>query len=104
MDYRRAPLLALSLLAVAAPAQARMTLGKPVDPCWLLAHQASDPSAETITVVNQAGVNPTNLCRVESAIVAQSDQLRRWWHTPIVPFGPNGWPLHLGAHIGCAIA
>ena len=50
---------------------------------------------QVITVQNDAGVPAAILGEVEDAIVWQSRQLRRWWHTPIVQFGPDGWPLQL---------
>jgi hypothetical protein len=81
-------------LAVGAPAAA-FTLGKPVNPCWLLAHQAPDPTAQTITVVNQARVKPGNLCRVEYAVQQQALQLRAAWATPPIVFGPGGWNVYL---------
>lgn len=55
--------------------------------------QAREP-VQTITVVNRAGVTPQVLTHVEYAVQYQANaQLRRWWHTPKITFGPDGWPV-----------
>ena len=70
------------VLAGAAPARAAV------------ACPAGD-SVQTITVVNQAGVSPRTLARVERAVSAQSLQLRSAWGTPCAQFGAGGWRLYL---------
>lgn len=50
---------------------------------------------QTITVLDEAGVRPWALAKVENALVAQSLQLRAAWGTPCVQFAANGWPLYL---------
>ncbi|HEY1519149.1 MAG TPA: hypothetical protein VGF91_22150, partial [Solirubrobacteraceae bacterium] len=50
---------------------------------------------QTITIVNEARVQPWALAKVESAIMAQSLQLRAAWGTPCVRFGPGGWMVYL---------
>lgn len=54
--------------------------------------QAAVP-IQTITVVNNANVNPKNLAKVERAVSLQSVQLHMYWNTPAVVFGPGGWIL-----------
>ena len=63
---------------------------------------AADPAVcptgvpvQAITVINQAGVRPFALAKVENAVVDQSMQLRAAWGTPCVQFGAGGWPLYL---------
>jgi hypothetical protein len=91
-----AALTAVSVLFLAGASQTRgMTLGKPVDACWLIAHQPADPSAQVLTVVNQANVKPENLCRVELAVEDQALQLRAAWGTPPIRFSAGGWSLYL---------
>jgi hypothetical protein len=70
-------------------------LGKPVGPCWLIAHRPAAPAAQAITVVNQAKVTPEALCRVELAVEDQALQLRAAWGTPPITFGDGGWQLYL---------
>lgn len=55
----------------------------------------ADVPVQTITITNQANVQPFELAKIENAIVAQSLQLRAAWSTPCVQFGPGGWPLYL---------
>lgn len=66
--------------AQAAPARPACPAGVPV---------------QTITVVNQAHVRPSQLARLERAVSAQSIQLRAAWGTPCAQFGPGGWKLYL---------
>lgn len=56
---------------------------------------ASASAAQTFTVENRAHVNARQLARVEAALVVQSGQLVRYWHTPTVKFGPGGWKIEL---------
>lgn len=56
---------------------------------------AAPASAQVLTVINQAGVSPRALHRVEAALQQQAPQLRAWWHTPRVTFGPGGWSITL---------
>ena len=51
--------------------------------------------SQTITVVNQAGVRPATLARVERAVSAQSLQVHAAWGTPCAQFAPGGWTLYL---------
>jgi hypothetical protein len=57
--------------------------------------------SQTVTVLNDANVSSATLTRVEHAITIQSAQLRRYWHTPCVMFGPSGWPLKLTKRTDC---
>src|SRR5438552_2007786 len=50
---------------------------------------------QSITVVNQAKVQPRVLARVERAVAAQSLQVRAAWGTPCLRFGAGGWRLYL---------
>jgi hypothetical protein len=50
---------------------------------------------QTITVVNQAHVDPSALARLERAVTAQSLQLRAAWGTPCAQFAPGGWKYYL---------
>ena len=50
---------------------------------------------QDITVVNQAGVRPQVLARVERAVSAQSLQVRAAWSTPCARFAAGGWKLYL---------
>lgn len=51
--------------------------------------------AETVTVINQAGASAAELAQVERAASAQSMQVRDWWGTPCVVFGPDGLKMYL---------
>jgi hypothetical protein len=51
--------------------------------------------AQTITVVNQAKINPRTLAKVERAVAAQSLQVRTAWGTPCVQFALGGWKVYL---------
>lgn len=71
------------------------------------AHQASAPATcpagaptQAIAVIDQAGVRPATLAKVENALVAQSLQLRASWGTPCVTFAPGGWPFYLQTETG----
>ena len=50
---------------------------------------------QTITIVNDAHLNPRLLRRAELAWQIQADQLRRYWHTPRIRFGRGGWVVML---------
>lgn len=52
---------------------------------------------QTITVVNDVGVKPKPLARVERAVTIQVDgELRRWYPSvPTIQFGAGGWPIYL---------
>lgn len=60
-----------------------------------LAASAPAATVQTVTLVNQAGIRPSKLKRLEHALTIQSAQVHRYWHTPIVRFGLGGWPLVL---------
>ena len=72
------------LVALAGAAPARAAVACP----------GGGPS-QTITVVNQAGVRPATLARVERAVSAQSLQVHAAWGTPCAQFAPGGWKLYL---------
>jgi hypothetical protein len=50
---------------------------------------------QTVTVLNQAGIRPARLAKVERAIVAQSSQVSVSWSTPTIVFAPGGWKVYL---------
>jgi len=72
------------LVALVGAAPARATVSCP----------AGAP-VQTLTVVNQAGVRPGALARVQRAVAAQSLQLRAAWGTPCAQFAPGGWKVYL---------
>lgn len=76
--------LGTMLVALAGAAPARAAVACP-----------SGVSTQTITVVNQAGVRPWVLARVERAVSAQSLQVRAAWGTPCAQFAAGGWNLYL---------
>src|SRR5437764_10697674 len=50
---------------------------------------------QTITVVNETHVRASVIRATERSLVLQSRQLRRYWGTPLVAFGRNGWRMVL---------
>jgi hypothetical protein len=55
-----------------------------------------DPVAtrvQTLTVTNGAGIGDARLSQVERAVQDQSAELARYWGTPVVRYGPGGWPV-----------
>ncbi len=82
-----AAVLAALVFAASASALTRAPAGPAVCPAGV--------PVQTLTVVNQARVNPSALARVTRAISAQSMQLRAAWGTPCVTFGPGGWRVYL---------
>lgn len=55
------------------------------------------PPQQTITIINQSPLSEHALARIEQALSKQARQARRVWHTPLVVFGPGGWPITLEA-------
>ena len=52
-------------------------------------------SSQTFTLIDQAGVKQSTVRSYEAAVTNQSYQLRAYWGTPIVRWGPGGWPVYL---------
>lgn len=55
-------------------------------------------SADTqaIQVDNHAGVRPAVLNRIERGLLIQlNHQVKPWWHTPTVAFGPSNWRIRI---------
>lgn len=52
---------------------------------------------QRFTVVNDAGVDPANLDRIEQAVSIQSTDLHAVWNTPLAIFSdqPGGWVIHI---------
>jgi hypothetical protein len=67
-------LTAVSVNAAAAPASGR---------------------AQTLTVVNRAGVDPYQLRSVERAVERQVVEAAGWWHFARIRFSKGGWPVYL---------
>jgi hypothetical protein len=66
----------------------------------ILSFHAPAP-VQNLTVVNGAAVP---IARAETAVEAQSAQLRRRWGTPLVRFAPGGWPVILQNDTGRIVA
>jgi hypothetical protein len=50
---------------------------------------------QTITVVNATHLPSVYVRREERALRAQAEQVRRYWHTPLIRFGRGGWNVFL---------
>jgi hypothetical protein len=64
-------------------------------PFVLASPMCADAAARVLTVVDQARVPHRVVMAEERALVQQALQLRRYWHTPRVRFGPGGWKIYL---------
>lgn len=63
---------------------------------WAMLVLAGPTHAQTITLVNDAGLSRAAVNRLEFALTIQANRdLRRWWRTPRISFGAGGWKLIL---------
>lgn len=98
------PALAQARARRSAPKPTPVMIGVAGASIWLAPPKpaAAEPSGcpagipvQTITVINQADVSAADLELVERAASAQSLQVRAYWGSPCVVFGPAGRRMYL---------
>jgi hypothetical protein len=72
-----------------------LTLAAPANAATRHQRRPVPAPVEVITIANDAHVPTKMLTRIERAVVIQSRQVRRWWHTPVIRFGAHGWLLSI---------